>query len=132
MVCIKVSSSFLKSLDVVQIHKAINFSSDFINLLLNDTIIITNSCSESDSPWKMTLWIFTFGKVHLPTINSIFLFFHGCHDVVYDFVGYFEHFQTFYYPSLQNHLIRPFVVNPCHGYIFPLRFYLLEDVLIYV
>ena len=44
--------------------------------------------------------------------------FHGFRDEVYDFVGYFVHFQIFYHPSLRDHIIGLWGVGPCHSYIF--------------
>ena len=49
----------------------------------------------------------------------------------YDFVGYFIHYPTLYYPSLRDDIIGLFAVNPPHGYIFPPCFGLFENVLVY-
>ena len=45
-------------------------------------------------------------------------------------VRYLVHFQSIYYPGLQKHIIGFFVVDSYHGYMIPLCFALLEDVLI--
>ena len=53
-------------------------------------------------------------------------------DKVYDFVGYFIHFETAYYPVLRDYIVCVFVVNPRHCNIFSSRFTIVEDVLINV
>ena len=39
-----------------------------------------------------------------------------------DLVGYFIHFETVQYPSLGDHIVSFFVVNPGHSEVFPSRF----------
>ena len=63
------------------------------------------------------LGIYLFDKGLTSSSKFRFWVYHGFHEG-YDFVGYFKHFQTFYYPGLWNHIIGIFEVNPCHGYLF--------------
>ena len=91
------------------------------------SIAITNSNSESASPWKTPLRISTTAKLCAPAINSTFYFFITS---VLNFVGYLVHFPTMYYLDMQDYIQGLSFFNPYHGYYFSSRLALLEDVLI--
>ena len=105
------------------------FSYDFANLLLAmhflkiQLIGITakiNNNGEAESPWKLALLIFTSARA-VSFLLILLPSFYGFRDKVFDLVGYFLYFQTFYYPSLRNHIIGIFIIfqfHPCAVKIF--------------
>ena len=67
-----------------------------------------DSSGKSESPGKFAL---RFSPLQEQILQLLISVFHGFCDEVYDFVEYFVHFQTFYYPRLRDHIIGLFVVN---------------------
>ena len=81
---------------------------------LSGIIMITNSNGDSASPWKISLRILTLTKPFPPAVNSTLKISMVFSTKFSDFVGYFVHFQTEYYPSLGGwgYVVNLFLVNP--------------------
>ena len=69
-------------------------------------------------------------QICLSFLSPLLFPFFSFHCFSNEFFRYFVLFFTFYYPSILELIIGLFVINPCHGYIFPTYFELLGNVLI--
>ena len=88
---------------------------------LSNIIAIATNSGQSESPWKITIWIFTPARAWPPAINSTLQFsmtFMMKFMISSDILYIFKH----YYSRLRGHIIGFLVVNPCHGFIFPPSF----------
>ena len=70
----------------------------FWDLWLKRIMAIMNSKGDSASPWKIPLCVVVSTKLRPPAVNSTLQVFNGFLDEVYDFMWYFVHFETVYYP----------------------------------
>ena len=119
--CIRTSSSFLFfanslmsskyirylifSCDLVSLYPAVHF----LSMWLSGIMAIMNSKGDRASPWKIPL-DFCFSQASSPSCQFHRPGFHGFLDKVYDFMGYFVHFEAVYYLALWNHIIIIIIV----------------------
>ena len=116
-VCIRVSSSFsffansfmssmyirwlIFSCDLQSLYPAVHF----LSMWSSGNMAIINSRDFSAYSWKIPLWICVLAKLLPPSCQPHSPGLHGLFDEVYDFMWYFVHFETVYYPALWNHII---------------------------
>ena len=84
---------------------------------MSDAIFVINRNWKKESPRTIPLWVFSYCRFYPHAVNCSFLFFMAF-MMNFMTVWRFLHFQTFYYPSLQDQIIGLIVVNPYNGYIF--------------
>ena len=82
----------------------------FLSMWLGGIIAIANSNGDSAPPW-----IFVSAKFFSFWCHFHCWGFYDFLDKIYNFVWYFVHFEAVYYPTLRDHIICIFVVNPGHS-----------------
>ena len=91
--------------------QSLYLSVHFLSIWLRGIMAIMNSKGDSASPWEIPLWIFVSAKVFSCCCQFNSPGFHGFLDEVYDFMWYFVHFETVYYPALRNHIVCLIIIR---------------------